>query len=70
LTIRVCFQIGNDGQVAGLLVITPSGDSSFDESVLRAIRISNPLPEPPEKYRQTFANYVLEFVSGQLASGG
>lgn len=69
LTIRVGFRIGDDGQIADLHVVGRSGDSSFDESVLRAIRISSPLPPPPEKYRQTFASYVLEFVSGQLAGG-
>jgi len=70
LTIRVDFSIANDGQITDLRVTDGSGDSSFDESVLRAIRISSPLPPPPEKYRQAFAHYVLEFVSGQLASGG
>ena len=70
LTIRVSFRIGDDGQIGDLRVIDRSGDSSFDDSVLRAVRISSPLPAPPQKYRQVFANYVLEFVSGQLAGGG
>jgi TonB family protein len=70
LTIRVGFRIGDDGQVADLRVIQRSGDSTFDDSVMRAIRISNPLPAPPEKYREIFANYVLEFVSGELAKSG
>jgi len=70
LTIRVGFRIGDDGQIADLRIVTSSGDSSYDESVMRAIRISNPLPAPPEKYRQTFANYVLDFVSGELKKGG
>ena len=70
LTIRVGFRIANDGQIADLRIADGSGDASFDESVLRAVRISSPLPPPPEKYRQAFANYMLEFVSGQLASGG
>lgn len=69
LTIRVGFRISDDGQIADLRVVGQSGDPSFDESVLRAVRISSPLPAPPEKYRQTFANYMLEFVSGQLAGG-
>lgn len=67
LTIRVGFRIGDDGQIADLRIVGQSGDLSFDESVLRAIRISSPLPAPPEKYRQAFADYMLEFVSGQLA---
>jgi len=70
LTIRIGFRISSDGQVTDLRVLERSGDASFDESVTRAIRISNPLPAPPEKYREIFANYVLEFVSGELAKGG
>lgn len=69
LTIRVGFSIGPDGEISDLHVVGRSGDTSYDEAVVRAIRISSPLPAPPEKYRQTFANYVLEFVSGQLAGG-
>ena len=70
LTVRVGFAIGDDGQITNVRIVSASGDTSYDESVLRAIRISNPLPAPPQKYRQTFANYVLDFVSGQLAAGG
>jgi TonB family protein len=70
LTVRLGFSIAKDGQITDLRIASGSGDASFDESVLRAVRISNPLPPPPEKYRQAFANYVLEFVSGELASGG
>jgi len=70
LTIRVGFRIGDNGEIGDVRVIDRSGDSSFDDSVLRAIRISSPLPAPPAKYRDVFANYVLEFVSGQLAAGG
>ena len=70
LTIRVGFRIGDDGEIADVRVLGKSGDSSYDESVLRAIRLSSPLPSPPEKYRQIFGNYTLEFVSGQLAKGG
>jgi TonB family protein len=70
LTIRVGFRIGASGEIADLRVLDRSDDSSFDDSVLRAIRISSPLPAPPEKYRQIFGNYTIEFVSGQLAAGG
>lgn len=70
LTIRVGFRIGDNGEIGDVRVIDRSSDSSFDESVLRAIRISSPLPAPPAKYRDVFGNYVLEFVSGQLAAGG
>ncbi|MGH7896870.1 MAG: energy transducer TonB, partial [Candidatus Binatia bacterium] len=70
LTIRVGFRIGEDGTIADLRVLARSGDGTFDESVMRAIRVSTPLPPPPEKYREVFGNYVLEFVSGELAKSG
>ncbi|HSD11067.1 MAG TPA: cell envelope integrity protein TolA [Candidatus Binatia bacterium] len=70
LTIRVGFRIGDGGDITDVRVLDRSGDSSFDDSVLRAIRISTPLPAPPGKYRQIFGDYTLEFVSGQLAAGG
>jgi len=70
LTIRIGFTIADAGEIANLRIVQRSGDSSYDDSVVRAIRISNPLPRPPEKYRSVFANYELEFVSGNLASGG
>lgn len=70
LTIRVGFKIGDGGDITDLTVLDRSGDGSFDDSVARAIRISSPLPPPPEKYRQIFGNYTLEFVSGELAAGG
>jgi len=70
LTIRVGFRIGENGEISDLRVLDRSGDASYDDSVMRAIRVSSPLPPPPEKYRQVFANYVLEFVSGELAKGG
>ncbi len=70
LTIRVGFRIGEDGSISDLRIVERSRDSSYDESVMKAIRLSSPLPVPPEKYRTIFANYVLEFLSGQLAAGG
>jgi len=70
LTVRIGFRINDDGEIAEVRVLGKSGDSSYDDSVLRAIRLSSPLPAPPDKYRQIFSNYTLEFVSGQLAKGG
>lgn len=70
LTVRVGFQIQDDGTITDLRLVATSGDGSYDESVLRAIRGSSPLPPPPEKYRQVFRNYLIDFVSGELAAQG
>jgi TonB family protein len=69
LTIRVGFRIGDGGDITDVRVLDQSGDSSFDGSVMHAIRLSSPLPAPPDKYRQIFGDYTLEFLSGQLAAG-
>ncbi|MGH7818656.1 MAG: energy transducer TonB, partial [Candidatus Binatia bacterium] len=68
LTVRVGFRIQENGDITDIRVVQRSGDGSYDESVLRAIRISSPLPAPPEKYRDVFGNYLLDFVSGELQS--
>jgi TonB family protein len=44
-----------------LKIAEPSGDASFDESILRALRKSSPLPPPPESYRKDFAQVEMNF---------
>jgi TonB family protein len=55
-------------KITDVRVVERSGDGTYDESVLRAVRMSSPLPPPPEKYRDVFGNYLLDFVSGELQS--
>jgi TonB family protein len=69
LTVRVGFGIEADGQVTNARLVSSSGDPGYDQSVLRAIQASSPLPAPPEKYRDVFANYIIDFVSGELQAG-
>lgn len=66
LTVRMGFRIAEGGEITDVRVVERSGDSSFDDSVMRAIRVSNPLPQPPERYRDVFGNYILDFVSGEM----
>ena len=55
------FSIKDNGEITGLKIAEPSGDAAFDESILRALRKSSPLPPPPESYRKDFAQVEMNF---------
>jgi colicin import membrane protein len=55
------FSIKDNGEITGLKIAEPSGDAAFDESILRALRKSSPLPPPPESYRTDFAQVEMNF---------
>ena len=57
----VRFSIKDNGEITGLKIAEPSGDAAFDESILRALRKSSPLPPPPESYRRDFAQIEMNF---------
>lgn len=70
LTVRIGFRIRENGEIKDIRILERSGDGSYDESVMRAIRASSPLPPPPESYREVFADYILDFVSGDMRAAG
>ena len=59
LRVVVHFGIKENGEIVGLKIVQPSGDPSYDESVLRAVKKSSPLAAPPESYRKDFADVEL-----------
>ncbi len=63
------FSIGADGTLNSVKIAKSSGDSAFDESVLRAIRRAAPFPPPPDRYRAQFSDVVSTFKLGELKSG-
>ncbi len=65
LTAVVRFGILATGKVVGVELIEWSGDSVFDESVIRAVRKASPLPPPPEAYRNEFTQQKVEVVFGE-----
>jgi colicin import membrane protein len=71
LVAKVRFQIAPDGNVSGVKLEHPSGDASFDGSVVRAVQRANPLPPPPARYANEFRDFIIEFHSeeGGNASG-
>ena len=61
IKVIVHFNIRDTGEIAGLKVVQSSGNSSYDESVLRAVRKSSPLPALTESIRNGFAEVELAF---------
>jgi TonB family protein len=66
LVVKVRFRILDDGTIAELRVTEPSGDGSYDASVLRAVRATSPLAPPPAVYRKDFADVELTFQPSDL----
>jgi TonB family protein len=61
LKVVVQFGIKETGEIVGLRVIHRSGDPTYDESVLRAIKRSSPFSAPPEAHRNEFADVEMTF---------
>ena len=68
LKVVVHFGIKENGEIVGLKIVQPSGDPSYDESVLRAVKKSSPLGAPPESYRKDFADVELTFRPRDLGA--
>jgi colicin import membrane protein len=68
LRVVVHFGIKENGEIIGLKIVQPSGDPSYDESVVRAVKKSSPLPVPPENYRKDFADVELTFRPRDLGA--
>lgn len=60
LTVQVEVVLNRDGSISQLTMLKSSGQSFFDNSLLRAVRKSVPLPIPADKY-ETFKILDLRF---------
>ena len=61
LKATVGFGVHVDGEIFGLKLLKPSGDKFYDDSVVRAVRSSSPLPPPPRRYARDFAEVEFTF---------
>ena len=61
LTAWVYFELGRDGTITNVSVVQGSGNSEFDESVVRAIYKASPVPPAPENVYQFFEKVRIEF---------
>jgi TolA protein len=59
LVASVSFMIEPNGNVQEFEMTQSSGDSAFDQSVMRAIRKAAPFPPPPQSYVQEFATQKI-----------
>ena len=57
----VLLRIRKDGTVLETRFIKPSGNKLFDESVLKAIEKSKPLPPLPEGYEKNYEEIEITF---------
>jgi colicin import membrane protein len=58
----IAFDIEPDGVIKNIKLVKTSGDSSYDESVLRAAAKASPLPSPPKSvYEQYFKSVRITF---------
>ncbi|GAB4372952.1 MAG: hypothetical protein Kow00128_22130 [Deltaproteobacteria bacterium] len=61
LIVQLRITIEKDGEVTNVRMEKTSGNSYFDDSVLRAITKASPLPVPPEQLRGTEDHYEIGF---------
>ena len=62
LTVIVVFKVEPSGKVVDIVVEKSSGNSSFDESAIMAVRNSNPLPPFPERLKEEDLRVHLTFT--------
>jgi TonB family protein len=61
LIVQIRITIEMDGKASNVRMERSSGNSYFDDSVLRAIRRASPLPVPPEQLRGAEDHYEVGF---------
>jgi len=61
IKVVVHFNIKDNGEIVGLKIVQSSGNSSYDDSVLRAVRKSSPLPALTDNIRNGFSEVELAF---------
>ena len=62
----VVIKIMQNGEIKDIWFEKKSGDSYFDESAIKAVKKSDPLPELPEEYLKPYYNIGLIFTPSGL----
>lgn len=66
LLMEVIITIERDGSVSDITRLLSSGDPGYDDSVIRAIRMSEPLPALPNSFPDSNISFTLRFDSRDL----
>lgn len=61
LVTQIIFEMSPDGRISGIQVVKGSGNSSFDDSVYRAVSKASPAPPPPPSVYEFFKQVRLSF---------
>jgi colicin import membrane protein len=68
LGVTVRWSVKDNGEIIGLKIVQPSGDPAYDDSVVRAVRKSSPLPPVPEGLAKDFAEVEYTFRPEDLGA--
>ncbi len=63
----VLVSVSKDGKILSQKLIKTSGDPLFDQSVIRAVKLSDPLPPFPDGYVKRYEELELRFNLAELA---
>ncbi|MBW1722727.1 MAG: TonB family protein [Deltaproteobacteria bacterium] len=66
LEATIVLRVKADGTVLDTKFLKPSGNHIFDQSVLKAIERSEPLPPFPETYRKSYEDFEIHFDLKEL----
>lgn len=66
LVTSVSFDISTTGEVKNIKLVSGSGNSKYDFSVLRAISKANPVPKADAKIYPDFKSVLMDFSPGDL----
>lgn len=61
LVAQVTFAISERGELSNIVLAKSSGNSGFDDSVLRAVRKASPVPPPPASVYEFFKEVRITF---------
>ena len=68
LGVTVRWSVKDNGEIVALKIVQPSGDPAYDDSVVRAVRKSSPLPPVPEGLAKDFAEVEYTFRPEDLGA--
>jgi colicin import membrane protein len=66
LTTTIYFRVQDNGEITAIRLVKSSGDRSFDDSVIRALRKASPLSPLPDDGKSELREWEFDFNSARL----